>query len=35
MVHEANELRPYRGRWVALKDRRVIVSADAPEEVIR
>ncbi|MCA1831170.1 MAG: DUF5678 domain-containing protein [Actinomycetota bacterium] len=32
---EAAELRPHRGRWVALKDGRVIVSTSTPQEVLR
>lgn len=32
---EASELRPFRGRWVALKDSRVITSADTPQEILR
>ncbi|MGQ0743587.1 MAG: hypothetical protein ACT4OS_04470 [Acidimicrobiales bacterium] len=34
MVAEAEELRPHRGRWVALLDGRVLVSADQPQQVL-
>lgn len=34
LVAEADELRPHRGRWVAMKERRVLVAADDPREVL-
>ncbi|MGH9189157.1 MAG: hypothetical protein ACRD0Q_03850 [Acidimicrobiales bacterium] len=34
LVAEADELRPHRGRWVAMKESRVLVSADDPRAVL-
>lgn len=34
LVAEADELRPYRGRWVAMEGRSVVASGDSPQEVL-
>ncbi|MGH2706209.1 MAG: hypothetical protein ACRDJ4_14325 [Actinomycetota bacterium] len=34
MAGQAEELRPYRGRWVAVAGERVVFDADSREEVV-